>query len=228
MTTDQDVVAIDRNEPEHKDSPWRRVGALVGAAAIVIAAVAGIALLRGGSDTVAAPPYATAEDAARATTKAINLGDWDAYRSGYADHATNDFSPGRAIGENEEAAEGRFNLVVALGTNLEIESCTAIGEGSVTCRVTRTDSYLDALSSPPFVADITYGIEDGLLVYQGQPTSFELSPVLEAYLEWRVESKHPDVEAENDLVKDPIGKDPAVVVAGVLDAIDEFLAQYDG
>jgi len=66
MTTDEAIIAIDRNEHDKKRSPWLRVSALVGAAAVVIAATVGLTVLRTGNDVVAAPPYATVEDAARA------------------------------------------------------------------------------------------------------------------------------------------------------------------
>ena len=230
MTTDQAVVTIDRNEQEQKNSPWRRVAALVGAAAIVIAAVAGMAYLRSGSDTVAAPPYATAEDAARATAKAINIGNWDAYRAAFADDATDALvSSGRAFGENEEVAEARFALFVAAGVHSQVESCaTLIAGASATCEHADSDSVLDALGAGPIVSELVYGVDDGLLAYVGSPTAREVPEVVVAFDNWLEETNNPAANSWGDYYMDPVGKDPSVVVAGLLDAVDEFLAQYDG
>ena len=50
MTTDQDIIPIDRDENDKKKSPWLRVGALVGAAAVIIASIVGLTVLRSDSD----------------------------------------------------------------------------------------------------------------------------------------------------------------------------------
>ena len=229
MTTDQEVVSIDRNEHDQKKNTWRRVGALVGAAAVIVVAIAGVSLLRSESDVVAAPPYANAEDAARAVSKAINLGRWDAYRSAYADEATNDASNGAPMDVSGDRAEARFNFWVLQGNTEQIDSCTASNDNSVTCRVTRSDVFLEALTGVPIVGDVTYGIEDGLLVYQGPYiTTQQTPPVFEAFLVWQREAGHPGTDVYFSMYADPVGKDPAVAIAARLEAIEAFLAQYDG
>jgi hypothetical protein len=231
MTTDEAVIPIDRNEHDQKKSPWKRVGALAGAAAIVIVAVAGIAVLRSESDTVAAPPYANAEEAVKATAQAIGLGDWDAYRAAFADDAINgQYSPGTEIGENEQYAEALFARTVAEGTEMRIESCEVSLGQNVVCRTALSDVILDALGVEALIEERRYSFEDGLLTYAGPPTFVGSPPaVVLAFNEWRFqEMDSPAMVAQIDYFEDPIGKDPSVVVAGTLEAVDEFLAQYEG
>jgi hypothetical protein len=229
MTTDEAVIPIDRNEHDQKKkSSWRRVGALVGAAAVIVVAIAGVSLLRSESDVVAGPPYANAEDAARAVSKAINLGQWDAYRSAYADEATNDASNGAPMTASGDRAEARFNFWVLQGNSEQIDSCTASNDSSVACRVTRSDVFVEALSGVPLVGDVTYGIEDGLLVYQGPYITQQTPPIVEAFLVWQREAGHPGTDVYFSMYADPVGKDPAVAIAARLEAIEAFLAQYEG
>ena len=61
MATEQSAISIDRDENDKKKSPWLRVGALVGAAAVIIASVVGLTVLRSDSDAIAAPPFSSAE-----------------------------------------------------------------------------------------------------------------------------------------------------------------------
>jgi hypothetical protein len=232
MTTDEAVIPIDRNEHDQKKNPWIRVGAFVGAAAIVIAAVAAISVLRTDGDTVAAPPYANAEEAVGATAQAIRLGDWDAYRAVFADDAIDTFySPGREIGENEQHAEALFALTVASGTEVRLESCEASLGQNVTCVIATSDFYTEALGIEAVSEERNFSFEDGLLTYAGPPTrGFTVyEPVVLAFQEWSFEPVlHPWVMAERDYRENPIGKDPSVVVAVRLEAFDEFLAQYEG
>jgi hypothetical protein len=58
MPTDQEIIAINRNDHDNGKSPWRRVGVVVGAAAVIIAAVVGASVLRSNGDVVVAPSYA--------------------------------------------------------------------------------------------------------------------------------------------------------------------------
>jgi hypothetical protein len=59
MPTDQEVIAINKNEHDNAKSPWLRVGAFVGAAAVIVAAIGGLAVLMSdsGSDVAGAGPY---------------------------------------------------------------------------------------------------------------------------------------------------------------------------
>jgi hypothetical protein len=231
MTTDQSVISIDRDENDRKKSPWRRVGALVGAAAVIIASIVGLTMLRSDSDAIAAPPYATAEDAARATVRAINVGSWGAYRAAFADDGTDALvSSGKAISENEAVAEARFALFVAAGLYSDVESCTTLMSDSTTCRTADSDVIIDALGVGPLVWESVFGIEDGLLVYVGSPTETEIEvpEILTAFDEWLAETNHPAAISWGAYVREPVGKDPSIVVAAMLNAVDEFLAQYEG
>jgi hypothetical protein len=228
-TTDQAVISIDKNERDQKKSPWVRVGALVGAAAVAIVAIGGLALLRSDSSVVAAPPYATAEDAAMAIEKAVTLGDWDAYRAAFSDDATDWLvSSGRVMGENEQVAEARFGLVSAFGTNTRIDSCEVTTENTVACRVEASDALSEALGSEPYVDTVVYTISGGLVVYTGERDDREPSAVFAAFDAWMEETSHGAGAAAGDFYKDPVGKDPDIVVAGLIGAADEFLAQYEG
>jgi hypothetical protein len=52
--------------------------------------------------------------------------------------------------------------------------------------------------------------------------------VFAAFDAWMEETSHGAGAAAGDFYKDPVGKDPDIVVAGLIGAADEFLAQYEG
>ena len=229
MTTDEAIIAIDRNEHDKKRSPWLRVSALVGAAAVVIAATVGLTVLRTGNDVVAAPPYATVEDAARARAQALTQGDWDAYRATLSDDATDELvSKGQEIARFEQQARLRFAYFVALGYEERIESCTVTGDLLASCTLVTYDSIGRALGDEEETLEVTFAVEDGLLTFVGG-ASLERSEIADEFRAWMVEEDHPASPwTANGFIYSPVGKDPEVVAAGVLEAVDEFLAQYEG
>jgi hypothetical protein len=229
MTTDQDIIPIDRDENDRKKSPWLRVGALVGVAAVIFAAVAGVALLRSESDAIAAPPFTTAEDAARARENALSVGDWEAFRAAFADEGVDVvFTDGRPFSVNEEQAEARFAYNAALGLRNVVESCTVGSKDSVTCTVLSTDDVMEALGAEPIVETHEYRISDGLLVFRGLSTDADTPQILQAFQEWLVNPMHPAFELSIEYRRRPVIKDAPIVAAAQLEAVDEFLAQYNG
>jgi hypothetical protein len=229
MTTDQEVIPIDRDENDGKMSPWLRVGALVGAAAVIIASIVGLTVLRSESDAVASPPFATAEDAARAREHAVTVGDWEAFRAAYADEGVDRIYTGdRPFSVNEEEAEARFAYFVALGASHDVESCSVSSKDSVSCRVVYTDDGHKALGAEPVVETHEYRIGDGLLMFRGIATDLVVPPVAQAFSEWLGETQHPAGLAQIEFSRRPNMNDAPIVAAAILEAVDEFLAQYDG
>jgi len=78
------------------------------------------------------------------------------------------------------------------------------------------------------VDTVVYTISDGLVIYTGQRDDRERSAVLAAFDAWMEETSHGAGAAAGDFYKDPVGKDPDIVVDGLIGAADEFLAQYEG
>lgn len=228
MTTDEAVVSIDRNEHKKK-SPWQRVGALVGAAAMAIAAVAGVALLRSESDAIAAPPFATAEDAALARENALEVGDWEAFRAAFADEGVDSFyTDGRPFSVNEEKAVARFSFDVALGVRNVVESCSVTFKDTVTCTVAMTDDVIEGLGAEPIIATREYRTSDGLLAFVGSPSDVFVSPIIREFQEWLRETEHPALALGVEFSRRPVIGDGPVAAAAMLEATDEFLAQYEG
>jgi hypothetical protein len=228
MTTDQDIIPIDRDENDKKKSPWLRLGALVGAAAVIVASIVGLTVLRSDSD-VASPPFATAEDAARARANALEVGDWEAFRAAFADDGVDsDFTDDRPFSVNEEKAEARFAYKVALGIRPVVESCSVSSKDSVTCTLVTTDGVTEALGAEPIVVTQEYRISDGLLALVGGSTDWVFPPMLFAFSDWLRETEHPADAVENEFSRRPVIKDAPIVAAAILEATDEFLAQYDG
>lgn len=229
MTTDQTVIAIDRDENDKEKSPWRRVGAVVGAAAVIIASIVGLTVLRSDSDAVASPPFATAEDAARARENALALGDWETFRAVFADEGVDTvLTDGRPFSVNEEKAEARFAFQVAFGARPVVESCSVSSKDSATCTVVYTDDLNKALGAEPMVETHEYRISDGLLLFRGVPTDEITPPIFQAFWQWLEETQHPVLAARIEFSRRPVLKDAPVVVAATLEAADEFLAQYNG
>jgi hypothetical protein len=228
MTTDQDIIPIDRDENEKKKSPWLRVGALVGAAAVIIASIIGMAVLRSDSD-VASPPFATAEDAARARENALEVGDWEAFRAAFADEGVDSFyTDGRPFSVNEEKAEARFAFDVALGVRNVVESCSVTFKDTVTCTVAMTDDVIEGLGAEPIIATREYRTSDGQLAFVGSPSDVVVSPIVREFQEWLGETEHPALALRVEFSLRPVIEDGPVVAAAILEATDEFLAQYEG
>jgi hypothetical protein len=229
MTTDQAVIPIDRNENDKKKSSWRRVGALVAAAAVIVASIVGLTVLRSESDAIAAPPFAAAEDAARARENAVALGDWEAFRAAYADEGVDShYTGGRPFSVNEELAEGRFAYSAALGERPIVESCSVSSKESAPCTLVITDDVIEALGAEPVVETHEYRISDGLLVFRGRAIDFDPPQILQAFRDWLWETNHRADALSLEYFLRPVIKDAPVVAAAQLEEVDEFLAQYDG
>jgi hypothetical protein len=229
MTTDQAVIPIDRDENDKKKSPWRRVGALVGAAAVIIGSIVGLTVLRSDSDAVASPPFVTAEDAARAKENAVEVGDWEAFRAAYADEGVDSYyTDDRPFSVNEEKAEARFTYQVALGARPVVESCSVSSKDGATCTVVTTNGLTEALGAEAIVETQEYRTSDGLLAFVGQPTDWVTPPIVIAFWDWLRETNHPAFAADVEFSRRPVIKDAPVVAAAILEATDEFLAQYNG
>ena len=228
MTTDRTLISIDRDENDKKKSPWLRVGALVGAAAVIIASIVGLTVLRSDSD-VASPPFATAEDAATARAYALEVGDWEAFRAAFADDGVDsDYTDDRPFSVNEETAEARFAYSVALGIRPVVESCSVSSKDSVTCTVATTDGVIEALGAEPIVVTQEYRTSDGLLAFVGGSADWVVPPIVFAFSDWMRETDHPADAADLEFFRRPVIKDAPVVAAAILKAADEFLAQYEG
>ncbi|RLE11304.1 MAG: hypothetical protein DRJ28_10895, partial [Actinobacteria bacterium] len=90
------------------------------------------------------------------------------------------------------------------------------------------DSIGWALGGEKETFEVTFAVEDGLLTFVGG-ASFERSELVDEFRAWMVEEDHPASPwTANGFLVSPVGKDPEVVAAGVLEAVDEFLAQYEG
>jgi hypothetical protein len=229
MTTDQTLISIDRDENDKKKSPWLRVGALVGVAAVIIASIVGLAVLRSESDAIASPPFVTAEDAARARENAVGVGDWEAFRAAFADEGVDSYyTDDRPFSVNEEKAKARFAYNVALGQRTVVESCSVSFRDSVTCSMVVTDDVIEALGTEPIVETREFRISDGLLVFVGIPTDVNAPPIVQAFREWLWETNHPAVALDREFSRRPVINDAPVVAAAILDATDEFLAQHEG
>ena len=159
----------------------------------------------------------------------MSVGDWEAYRAAFADEGVDVvYTDGRPFSANEEKAEARFAHNVALGLRQVVESCSVISKDSVTCTVLTSDDVMEALGAEPVVETHEYRISDGLLVFRGLDGGADSPQILQAFQEWAVETNHPAVELSIEFHRRPVLNDVPVLAAAELEAVDEFLAQYEG
>jgi hypothetical protein len=90
-----------------------------------------------------------------------------------------------------------------------------------------TDDVIEALGAEPMVETLEYRASDGLLVSVGIPTG-DVPSIVDAFWEWLRETNHPASVLDVENFLRPVIKDAPVVAAAVLEAVDEFLAQYEG